>query len=100
MLSNFCKVLLTSVRAAILHELYVTLRQKIPGVALACVIVIVDGHCGRVVVTQHGFGVGTGIQRRGANFRISNHSWVTKMDVEILILLKDIVINHSDCDLW
>ncbi len=63
-------------------------------------IVIVDGHCGGVVVTQHGFGGGAGIQRGGANLRITNHSRVTEVDIEILILLEYVVVNHSDCDLW
>lgn len=69
------------------------------GVLLTCMIVIVDGHCGRVVVTQHGFGRGAGIQWGGANLRITNHPRVTEVDIEILILLKDVVVNHSHCDL-
>lgn len=63
-------------------------------------VVIVDGHCGCVVVAQHGFGGGTCIQWGGADLRITNHSGVTEVDIEILILLKDVVINHSNCDLW
>lgn len=63
-------------------------------------IVIVDGDCGRVVVTQHGFGGDAVIQQGGANLRIANQSRVAEVDVEILILLEDVVVNHSDCDLW
>lgn len=69
-------------------------------VTLTCMIVIVNGHCGGVVVTQHGFGGGSGIQRGSANLRVTNHSRVTEVDVEILILLKDVIINHPNCDLW
>lgn len=70
------------------------------GVVPTCMIIIIDGHCGCVVVAQHGFGGGTGIQRGSADLRITNHSGVTEMDVEILIFLKDVIINNPDCDLW
>lgn len=71
-----------------------------PTLALTCVIVIVDCDCGRVVVAQHGFGRCAGVQRGSADLRITNDSRVTEVDVEILVLLKDVVVNHSDGDLW
>lgn len=68
--------------------------------ASTCVVVVVDGHRGRVVVAQHCFGRGAGIQRGGADLRIPDHARVTEVDVEILVLLEDVVVDHSDCDLW
>lgn len=65
-----------------------------------CVIVIVDGHCGRVVVTEHGFGCGAGVQRGGADLRVADHTRVTQMHVEVLVLLEDVVVNHTHGDLW
>lgn len=66
---------------------------------LTCVIVIIDGHRRRVVVPQHGLGGDTGVQWGGAYFGISHHSRVAKVDVEVLILLEDVVIDHPNCDL-
>lgn len=63
-------------------------------------IVVVNGHCCSVVVTQHSFGGDSVIQGGSANLRVTNHSRVTEVDVEILILFKNVIINHPDCDLW
>lgn len=68
--------------------------------ALTCMIVVVDGHCGCVVVTQNSFRGGTAIQRNGADLRITDHSRVTQVDVEILIFLEDVIVNHPHCDFW
>lgn len=71
-----------------------------PGAALTCVVVVVDGHRGRVVVPQHGFGGHAGVQRRRARLGVPGHSRVAEVDVEILVLLEDVVVDHSDGDLW
>ncbi|TNN40041.1 hypothetical protein EYF80_049803 [Liparis tanakae] len=68
-------------------------------IAVTCVVVIVDGDRGRVVVAQHGFGGDAVIQRGGANLRVANQPRVAEVDVEILVFLEDVVVNHSDCDL-
>lgn len=66
---------------------------------LTCVIVVVDGHGCRVVVPQHGLGGDTGVQRGGAGLGISHHSRVAEVDVEVLILLEDVIVDHPDRNL-
>lgn len=66
---------------------------------LTRVVVVIDGHRCRVVVTQHGLGRDTGVQRCGADFRISDHPRVAEVDVEVLVLLEDVVVDHPDCNL-
>lgn len=80
-----------------MHLLVVTSCVPLP---LTCMIVIVNGYSCCVVVAQHGFGGGAGVQRSGADLRVADHSGVTEVDVEILVLLEDVVIDHADCDLW
>lgn len=58
-------------------------------------IVIIDGHRRRVVVTQHGLGDDSGIRRGGADFRTSKDTWVAEVDVEVLILLEDVIVDHA-----
>lgn len=69
------------------------------GAVPTCMIIIIDGHCGCVVVAQHGFGGRAGVQGGSADLGITNHSRVTEVDVEILIFLKDVIINNTNCDL-
>lgn len=69
-------------------------------ILVTCMIIIIDGHCGGVVVTQHGFRGDAAIQRGGADLRVADHTRVTEVDVEILVLLKDVVVNHTHRDLW
>lgn len=66
---------------------------------LTCVVVVVDGHCGRVVFAQQRFRRVVGLQGGGANLGVANHSRVAEVDVEVLVLFKDVIVNHSDCDL-
>lgn len=64
-----------------------------------CVVVIIDGHCGGVVVTQYSLWSVAAVQGGSTNLRISHHPRVTEVDVEILIFLKDVIVYHADCDL-
>lgn len=73
-----------------------TVKVKLP---FTCVIIVIDGHCGSVVVTQHGFRGSAGIQRCSANLRIANDTRVTEVNVEILIFLEDVIVNDAHCDL-
>lgn len=63
-------------------------------------IVIVDGHRGRVVFTQHSFRGDAVVRRGSAYFGVANHSWIAEVDVKIFILLEDVIVDHSNCDLW
>lgn len=67
---------------------------------LTCVVVVVDGYCGRVVFSQHGFRGGAGVQRGGADLGAADHAGVTEVNVEILVLLKDVIVDDANSNLW
>lgn len=63
-------------------------------------VIIVDRHRGCVVAAQHSFGRSTGVHGHSSNLGIADHPGVTEVDVEILIFLKDVIIDNSNCDLY
>lgn len=70
---------------------------------LTCVVVVVDGHRRRVIVTQHSLGGHTRVWRGGggggSGFGTSEQARVAEVDVEVLVLLEDVVVDHADGDL-